>query len=93
MPAGKIVVLGHLIEAVRLVQGRIGELGGVDHATLERRIDVGTGQQLGRTPSLSMTLAPSPKKRIFTPLRSSRLSIGSRNQPDDWRPRCRTGSP
>jgi hypothetical protein len=30
-----------------------------------------------------MTLAPSPKKRIFKPLRSSSVLISLRNQPDD----------
>ena len=29
-----------------------------------------------------MTLAPSPKKRIFSPFRSSSVLISLRNQPD-----------
>src|SRR6185503_12025842 len=34
------------------------------------------------TPSFCMTLAPRPKKRIFSPLRSSTDLISLRNQPD-----------
>ena len=34
------------------------------------------------TPSFCITMAPSPKKRIFRPLRSSSVLISLRNQPD-----------
>ncbi len=34
------------------------------------------------TPSFSMTLAPRPKKRIFSPFRSSSDLISLRNQPE-----------
>ena len=52
MPAWIVVVLGDLIEAEVDVHVGHRELGGVDHAALERRVDVGAGEQLGRHPHL-----------------------------------------
>ena len=47
VPAREVVELGDLVEAELHVHHRHRELRGVDHAALERRIDVGRGQQLG----------------------------------------------
>src|SRR5262245_15635125 len=46
VPAREVVELGDLVEAELDVHHRHRELGGVDHAAFERRIDVGRGQQL-----------------------------------------------
>ena len=52
VPTGEVVVLGDLVEAEGFVDGRHRELGRINGAKLQRRIDVATGQKLGRNADL-----------------------------------------
>src|SRR3546814_9841215 len=47
MPSGEVIVLRNLVEAECLVERRVRELGGVDRAEFERRVDVAASQELG----------------------------------------------
>ena len=76
MPAGVVVVLGDLVEAEVDVHVRHRELGGVDHAALERRIDVGRRQQLGRHAELLHDLRAEAEEAHL-----QSLEIGERSDP------------
>src|SRR5262245_44854761 len=52
MPAGEVVELGDLMEAELHIHRWHREFGGIDDATLERLIDIGRRQQLGRNAEL-----------------------------------------
>ena len=68
MPAREIVVLGDVVEAEVEVDRRHGELGRVDHAALEGRVDVGGGSSCVETPSFSHRQGrPIPRNRILRP--------------------------
>src|SRR3546814_20376677 len=45
MPSGEVIVLRNLVEAECLVERRVRELGGVDRAEFERRVDVAARQE------------------------------------------------
>ena len=68
MPAWEIVELGDLMEAQLGVHRRHRELGRVDHAALQRRIDVSRRQQLGGDAELLHHLCAEAEEPHLQPL-------------------------